>query len=446
MDKNFSHTSPSLSKTSFSTPEKPFLGVLDLWEGPAIALVDLDSFFAAVEQLDHPGWRGKPVIVGGNADKRGVVSTASYEARAYGVRSAMPSSTARSLCPDAIWTPGNHERYRQMSQEVMRLLRKETPFVQQVSIDEAFIDITPNLHNTEHPIVVAKRIQESIEALGISASIGLGTSKTIAKIASDTDKPRGITVVHPGREKDFLSPLPVRTLSGIGPSTEKELRRHGIETLGDIAGCKESFLKQHFGKNGRTMFIRANGKDDSPIELEEEVKSVSNEITFAEDLTSQEDVEAALATMAAKVGRRLRRKGLAGHTLSLKIRYDDRSTKNVQRRLEQNTNDDLFYTPLLFAMVREVWRPGIPVRLLGVGMSGFDEESYRQEQLFETEEDQIAIQEDPLIKSEKKREDLLHAADRVRDKFGEQAVQFGHEIKTAQRTTGSGSKNPADYK
>ena len=161
------------------------------WEGPAILLVDLDAFFASVEQLDHPAWRGKPVIVGGDADAHGVVSTCSYEARAFGVRSAMASSLARALCPEAIWTHGHFHRYREVSAAIMAILRDETPHVQQVSIDEAFMDVTPTAVNTEHPVLVAQRIQERVAALGVTCSIGVGTSKSVAKIASDRDKPRG---------------------------------------------------------------------------------------------------------------------------------------------------------------------------------------------------------------------------------------------------------------
>ena len=175
---------------------------LPQWRGKAILLVDLDAFFASVEQLDHPQWRGKPVIVGGDPKKRGVVSTASYEARVYGVHSAMPSSTAQRLCPDAIWTSGRYGRYREMSNQVMTILRDETPFMQQVSVDEAFLDVTPTKHNNEHPVIIAQRIKRRVAALGITCSIGVGVSKSVAKIASDADKPAGLTGVYPGREAD----------------------------------------------------------------------------------------------------------------------------------------------------------------------------------------------------------------------------------------------------
>ena len=420
---------------------------LEPWEGPAILLVDLDAFFASVEQLDHPAWRGKPVIVGGDADKHGVVSTASYEARPYGVRSAMPSSTARRLCPDAVWTHGRFDRYREVSNAIMAILRSETPHVQQVSIDEAFLDITPTAVNREHPVRVAQRIQRRVEELGVTCSIGAGTSKTIAKIASDMDKPRGLTVVYPGSERDFLAPLPVRAMSGIGASAEEKLRSRGIRTLGQLADADLRMLERVFGKLGRVMHVRANGGDDAPVEQDDAVKSVSNEMTFATDLTRREDVEAAIATMAAKVGRRLRRKGLRGRTLALRVKFDDLSVRSVQRQLPQPSDDELAYTPLLYAMVDEVWRPGTPLRLIGVGMSGFAEEGAVQESLFDVAEAAPSADDvEPVVRDERKRRGLIDSTDLVKDRFGEAAVRFGHELRNEGNTTGSSSKNPADYK
>lgn len=423
-----------------SEPKESFLPT---WNGRAILLVDLDAFFASVEQLDHPGWRGKPVIVGGDPDKRGVVSTASYEARTFGVRSAMPSSQARRLCPEAIWTKGHFDRYREMSNAIMAILHEETPFVQQVSIDEAFMDVTPNDVNREHPVLVAKRIQRRVEGLGVTCSIGVGASKTVAKIASDMDKPKGLTVVFPGTEREFLSPLPVRALSGIGASAEQRLKSAGITTLGELADAGEDRLVRLFGKNGRTMHIRASGGDNAPVQEDDEVKSVSNETSFAVDLTERDDIEAAICAMAAKVGRRLRRKKLAGHTLVLKLRFDDRSVRSSQRRLDTRTDDDLAFTPVLLDLLDEIWRPGIPVRLVGVAVAGFEEEGAIQSRLFEDEEE--ACGSEALLIEEKRRR-LLEATDFLKDRFGEGAVRFGHEIRSARNTTGSAAKNPADYK
>lgn len=421
------------------------------WEGPAILLVDLDAFFASVEQLDHPGWRGKPVIVGGDADAHGVVSTCSYEARAFGVRSAMAASLARQLCPDAIWTHGHFHRYREVSAAIMAILRDETPHVQQVSIDEAFMDVSPTAVNTEHPAVVAQRIQQRVAALGVTCSIGVGASKSVAKIASDIDKPRGLTVVYPGTEASFLGPLPVRTLSGVGPAAERALTSHGVRTLADLGAAESSLLHRVFGKNGEMMRDRALGRDRSPVQEDDTVKSVSNEVTFAEDLTDRGDIEAALSTIAAKVGRRLRRKGLAGRTVAVKVRFADRTTHSVQRRLPAPTDDDIAFAPLLHAMIDDIWIPGAKVRLLGVAVTHFEHQDEPiQESLFDAEAfkgpDAAHDEATPLIEDDNKRRQLLAATDALRDRFGDNTVRFGFELRNAGNTTGSSSKNVEDYK
>ena len=418
--------------------------LLPPWEGRAILLVDLDAFFASVEQLDHPGWRGKPVIVGGDSDKRGVVSTASYEARKFGVHSAMPSSQAMRLCPDAIWTRGHFDRYRQMSDAIMGILRDESPFVQQVSIDEAFVDVSPNGINREHPVNIARRIQARVKSLGVTCSVGVGSSKTVAKIASDMDKPQGLTVVFPGTERDFLAPLSVRSLSGIGASAEAKLKSAGIFTLGELSAAGEERLVRMFGRNGRTMYLRSCGGDDTSVETDEEVKSVSNETSFASDLVERDDIEAAIFAMAAKVGRRLRRKGLKGRTLALKVRFGDRTVHSAQKKLEAPSDDDLSFGYFAVELLDEIWRPGIPVRLVGVSMTGFNAEEAVQNRLFEVAEKGKGPEKPSL--SDKKRQSLLNATDALKDRFGETAVRFGHEIRSSRNTTGSAAKNPADYK
>lgn len=409
------------------------------WKGRAILLVDLDAFFASVEQLDHPAWRGKPVIVGGDAYKRGVVSTASYEARKYGVHSAMPSSTAARLCPEAIWTEGHFDRYREMSNKVMAILRDETPHVQQVSIDEAFMDVTPTSINNEHPVLIAQRIQERVEALGVSCSIGIGTTKAVAKLASDMDKPRGLTVVMPGSEMNFMAPMPVRALSGIGASAEKKLREHGYETLGDLAAAEDEDIVKLLGKTGAVMLQRARGLENAPIETDDEVKSVSNETSFAQDLTDRDDIEAAIATMAAKVGRRLRRKGLAGTTLALKVRYADFSVRSVQRPLPAPSNDEFMFQDMLFGMLDELWQQGMALRLVGVAVTGFDGDAHGANQL-------SLFEEDSKQATANAHKDLQAATDRVKERFGEGALRYGRELRMSGTGTGSSSKNPADYK
>ena len=412
------------------------------WEGRAILLVDLDAFFASVEQLDHPAWRGKPVIVGGDARRRGVVSTASYEAREYGVHSAMPSSTAESLCPDAIWTEGHFGRYREVSDQVMAILFDETPHVQQVSIDEAFLDVTPTSVNREHPVSVARRIQSRVEELGVTCSIGVGTTKAIAKLASDMDKPRGLTVVLPGSEAGFMGPLPVRALSGIGAAAERKLKEHGIETLGQLAAADDELVERMLGKVGRVMLDRARGMEDAPVVPENGVKSVSNETSFARDLTVRADIEAAIGTMAAKVGRRLRRKGLAGRTLALKVRYADRSVRSVQRLLARPSSDEYEFAGLLREMLDDLWQPGMALRLVGVAVTGFEDDAEAEQlSLFEAE-----ASSRPGGGSSQARASLVSATDKVKDRFGEHALRFGRELRLSGTDTGSSAKNPADYK
>ena len=418
------------------------------WDGQAILLVDLDAFFAAVEQLDHPEWRGKPVIVGGDAKKRGVVSTCSYEARVFGVRSAMPSSEARRLCPDAIWTVGNHVRYAEVSRQVMDILFSHSPLVQQVSIDEAFMDITPGRFVTHHPIAVAQHIQDQVATLGITCSIGLGTSKTIAKIASDQNKPNGLTVVYPGRELDFLAPLPIRDMSGIGKRGEQRLRDLGIFTLKDLAACDVELLKGIFGKNAQMMLDRARGGDATPVTVEREVKSVSNEVTFSTNIIELSEIQQAIAMIATKVGRRLRHKGLAGYTVTLKVRMDDLSIRTAQRTLPKAVNDERDFMGVLYELIPEVWRAGDELRLLGVGVSSFNA---RPEQLglfdevpeaFEMKGKGTAVQKHATRTHQD--HDLVNATDRIKDRFGEKAVRYGRELRFDDRETDTIPQNEGD--
>lgn len=416
------------------------------WRGRAILLLDLDAFFASVEQMDHPAWKGRPVIVGGDADKRGVVSTCSYEARAFGVHSAMPASTARKLCPDAIWVSGRFGRYREISRQVMRIMRDESPFIQQVSIDEAFLDITPTAHRTESPLAIASRIQGRVNAIGITCSIGLGVSKSVAKIASDFDKPNGMTVVYPGREREFLAPLPIKTMSGIGPVSQEKLRAFGIRTLGDVAAADASVLSQIFGKNAVMMRDRCLGADTDPVVDGDPAKSVSNEISFARDLSERSDIEAAIATVAAKVARRLRMNGLRCSTITLKVRYEDRSARSAQGTLPHPSDDEYEFTEKLDRLLDEVWEPGMHVRLVGAAATRFDEPVSVQESLPLLDAETDSSAQAQAQAQMRVRDGLKSATDKVRNRFGEDAIQFGREMRTKGNLTGSASKNPADYK
>lgn len=344
------------------------------WEGPAIGLMDLDAFFASVEMLDHPEWRGKPVIVGGSAQKRGVVSTASYEARKYGVHSAMPSWQAQRLCPQAIWTRGHFDRYREVSAQVMAILESETPLVERMSIDEAFFDVTPDRYNREDPIQVCRRIQTRVAQLGVTCSIGLGTTKTVAKIASERQKPRGLTVVPPGTEAQFLAPLSVRAMSGIGESTGRRLEQMGIRTLGQLARQEPDQMRLLFGVSGPRMVLRAQGREHSrvrPASQAEPVKSVSNERTFQRDLTTKDELLAAIGHVSELTGYRLRTKGLQGSCVTLKLRFSNLHSRTAQRQLDYATDDEHVFGPAAAQLLDTLWKPGSAVRLVGVGISSF---------------------------------------------------------------------------
>ena len=399
------------------------------WDGPAVGLLDLDAFFASVEQLDHPEWRGRPVIVGGSADRRGVVSTASYEARRYGVHSAMPSATARRLCPDAIWTRGNFARYREMSAQVMAILGDETPLVEQVSIDEAFFDVTPGRFSRESPILICRRVQERVAELGVTCSIGLGVNKTVAKIASEREKPRGLTAVLPGTERAFLAPLPVGAMSGVGPATQERLRKMGIRTLGELSRADERELERTFGVLGPRMALRAAGLERSAVAeaaAPEEVKSVSNERTFSEDLTERDQIRAGIAHVSEMVGRRLRRKGLRGHTVTLKVKYDATHARSAQRSLAEPTDDERVFGRVAASLLDELWQPGMRVRLLGVGVSGFDGGRASQMSLFGDETPEGEGRD---------RSALGRVTDALRERFGDDAVSYGRDLRFKDRTS-----------
>jgi len=409
-----------------ATPDTP---PLRPWVGRAILHVDMDAFFAAVEQLDHPEWRGKPVIVGGDADRRGVVSTASYEARRFGVRSAMSSARARVLCPDAIWAPGRFARYKELSDAVRAIFADESPLVQPVSIDEAYLDVTPGRFAAEHPVEIARRIQARVDELGITCSIGVAATKSAAKVASDMDKPHGITVVWPGEEAAFLAPLPVGVLQGIGPKTAERLADLGLSTLADLAALDEITATQVLGSHGQGVVARARGIDDRLVHPNDPAKSVSNERTFAEDVRDPAEVDRALDALAARVGSRLRRAGRAGRTVTVKVRFSDFSTRTVRRTLPVATDDESEFGPVARELLRQAWAPGVGVRLLGVGLSGFDSKAVQLDLLGgDTHNDAPAA-----CNARTRRPGLVKGVDAVRERFGDDALRFGREFRPGAR-------------
>lgn len=378
--------------------------------------LDLDAFFCAVEELQNPALRGKPFAVGGRPDERGVVASCSYAARSQGVRSAMPMRRAVTLCPKLQIISAQHRLYEQVSAQVMARLRGWTPLVEQISIDEAFLDLSDL---PEPPETLARRLQAEIRThLGLPCSLGAATNKLVAKIATDVGKtvrrsseaPCAITVVPPGEEAAFLSPLPVEALWGVGPKTAQKLNELGIHTISDLSGWPESDLAMRFGKMGHEMYLRARGIDDSPIITEHETKSISQEVTFASDVSNGDVLIHTLRELSETVGRRLRQSELSGATVKLKLRWPDFTTLTRQQTLERPTElgDEIFTATL--HLFEHVWQTGKAVRLLGVGVSGLNK-PVRQLSLWE--------------KDTEKNRRLQAALDSLWEKFGDEVIHKG---------------------
>ena len=361
---------------------------------PTILHVDLDAFFAAVEQRDKPSLRGKPVVVGG-VGGRGVVATASYEARAFGVHSAMPTAEARRRCPNAAFLAGRFPAYREASRAVMDLLRSISPLVEPLSLDEAFVDLAAaDLADTSVTGVsaFARRLKEQVAEVtgGLTGSVGVGTSKFIAKIASDLDKPDGLVVVAPGMERDLLRPMQVTVIPGVGPATAESLRRIGVHTVADLEEISAEELVRVVGKaHGRTLYELARAEDDRPVEPEREVKSISVEDTYETDHVDRRLLEALVDRQAAKVADRLRKARLSGRTVTLKVRLHDFSTTTRSATLPGPTDDTRTVARVARTLLADLDTSG-GVRLLGVGVSGLAD--WIQDDLFaEAEEDEPAV-------------------------------------------------------
>ncbi len=337
-----------------------------------IALLDLDAFYAAVEVLERPELAGKPVIVGAPPDRRGVVTTASYEARKFGVRSAMPMRTAVRLCPDGVFLQPNFPLYRRYSRRVMDTVRRLASQVEQVSVDEAYVDLTePASGDFDRGVEIAREMQRDVkERVGLDCSLGVATSKMVAKIACGQGKPHGFTVVRPGEEAAFLAPLPVEEAPGIGPVTGSELRRAGIRTLGELAAQDEQEMERRFGRRGRWMREAALGIDESPVVTEREVKSISGETTFEIDTADEGFLRRAIWKLSGEVARRLEQKEMRARTVGIKLRYHNFATITRARTLAHAvaSADDVGHQAL--ALFEAHWERGRPVRLVGVKAEG----------------------------------------------------------------------------
>jgi len=379
--------------------------------------LDLDAFFAAVEQRDKPSLRGKPVIVGGTGG-RGVVSTASYEARTYGVGSAMSTREARARCPHAAFLSGRFHAYRDTSRRVMRVLRELSPLVEPLSLDEAFVDLAAaGLPDLEVPTVteVGAELRRRVEEVtgGLTATVGIASSKFLAKVASELDKPDGMTVVPPGTELELLRPMRVTVIPGVGPATAERLRRAGIHTVADLEAVSEDELVRLLGQaHGHGLWQLARAQDSRPVVAEREAKSISVEGTYDSDLTDRRLMEGLLTRQAREVGTRMRKNGISGRTVTIKVRLHDFTTLSRSSTLTSPTDDGATIARIARSLLGDLDTTG-GVRLLGVGVSGLAD--WVQEDLFgdtaEDDEVDVVIPEPP-------RRSWPPGADVVHDEMG----------------------------
>lgn len=424
--------------------------------------VDMDAFFASIEQLDHPEYKGHPVIVGG-LSSRGVVATCSYEARKFGVHSAMPISRAKKLCPDGIYVYPRMDRYKEVSAQIFSIMKEFTPHIEPLSIDEAFLEVSGMSTMYSGPKALGRAIKDRVfEETGLIISAGLAPNKFLAKLASDLDKPDGLVVIPYGREKEILAPLPIKRIWGVGPRTEKILKNGGFHLMRHIQALPdESSLIPLVGNQARRIWELANGIDDRPVETDRKIQSIGAEETYEEDLTDGSAIELEFRYFANRLSKRLRKRNLLGHTVSIKVRYDDFTTVSRQKRLDTPSDHEhvFFETALILwnklmqdktskqpkgakkdvealgattklkstnfkynsfnnsfnnsnSKVITFMDPPGPIRLLGLTVSGLDEEVPMQDSLFES----------PQNETEDK---LAGVLDSLESKFGETAIMSG---------------------
>ena len=389
--------------------------------------VDMDAFFASVEQLDHPEYKGHPVIVGG-LSSRGVVATASYEARKFGVHSAMPISRAKKLCPHGIYVYPNMARYKEISHIIHKVMEEFTPIIEPLSLDEAFLDVTGITHKFTGPKALGRAIKDRVfEETGLIISAGLAPNKFLAKLASDLDKPDGLVVIPYGKECESLANLPIKRIWGVGPSTERRLKDGGFALIKDVQALPdEKSLVPYVGNQARRIWELARGIDERPVEPDRQIQSVCNEETYESDIEDPAVIDLELHYFANRVAKRLRKYGLMGHTVSIKVRYNDFKTVSRQKRLDSATDQEriIYDTSVLLwnKLMRTAPLPQFdtsvldmpikPIRLLGVTVSGLSTEGIVQDDLFS-------------IGTDEKDEKLSTVLDSLASKFGEGAIMSG---------------------
>lgn len=387
----------------------------------------------SVEELFDPALKGKAVVVGGQRGERGVVAAASYEARKFGVHSAMPLRTAEKLCPHAIFVNGHPERYRECSSKVYEILNSFSPLVEMASIDEAYLDMTGTERLHGPPLKAAHRLHKKIkDETQLNCSIGIGSSRLIAKVSSAKAKPHGVLLVVPGQEAKFLAPLDVRDIPGVGKVTEKNLQALGIRQVGDLAKFEDDYLEEKFGKWGLALAGKARGFDaggwfDTAVGVDTAAKSISHEHTYNEDTGDAQQLESTLMRLSEMVGRRLRESGFHARTIQLKLRYKDFTTITRAHSLPTPTQLDTEIFQQIRILFRKNWKKGSPVRLLGIHASSFEE----------------AAQQGDLLEGNLRErwQQALTAADKLRDRFGESSVTLASGLKAGFRERTN--ENPA---
>lgn len=375
-------------------------------ERRTILHADLDAFYASVEVLDDPSLRGRPVIVGGGPTDRGVVSAASYEARRFGVASAMPLRTAARRCPQGVFLPGRPDRYRELSEQVMAIFATYTPMVEPISLDEAFLDVTASLLAFGDGDSIGRRIKDRVvDEVGLVVSVGVATNKLCAKVASDLRKPDALVVVAAGDEAEFLAPLPIRRLWGVGPKAQAALAEYGVTTIGQLAAMAPRTLNRRFGRHGSDLAARARGIDASPVVAWQRPKSIGHEHTFERDTIEPRRLEATLLDVAESVASRLRRHGLAAGSVQLKLRYEGFETLTRQAPLPHQTREA---EPLFAAgldLLRRTLVAGRGVRLIGLTAINLAE-----------------AQQLTLFDAPERTDRLTSSIDAVRERFGDRAI------------------------
>lgn len=385
-----------------------------------ICHVDMDAFFVSVEELFDPSLEGKPVVVGGQRDQRGVAAAASYAARKFGVHSAMPLRTAARLCPQAIFVDGHPERYREYSKKVFAILNRFSPQVEMASIDETYLDLTGTERLHGPPLRAAHALHAAIHAdTKLKSSLGLASSRLVAKVSSDEAKPNGIIYVLPGNEASFLAPLEVRKIPGVGKKTEASLHQLGIRRVGDLAALDESFLASRFGRWGLALAGKARGEDaggwlDSPIGADEDPKSISHEHTFNEDTADGQRLETVLLKLSEMVPERLREHGLYARTIQLKLRDEDFATITRANSLDHATQLDSEIASAVIALFRQAWDAKTPIRLLGVHAGSLQHT-----------EGQMSLLEEPRTARLRQ---AFRSVDHIRNRYGDASISLAKTL------------------